>query len=243
VMATLAGVVRGQRDLAAFAEKLTQRQLRALGSYCKRDRSYDFPKETTFQRVLAQIDAEALESVLLQWEDKMLGYNSREADSLLAIDGKAQRGSTPHVEDEQKAQLVSALSLPSGRVLGTVAVERKSNEIPAARQLLDKLGPLDGKLVMLDALHTCQQSLRKIQQDSGADYLLPVKGNHEALESLAAASLPPLDSGPSEAKSSATQQPVPSIQPTAELSPLRAKHGGSIADSAAAVRYRRKRRP
>jgi predicted transposase YbfD/YdcC len=39
-------------------------------------------------------------------------------------------------------------------VLGTVAVERKSNEIPAARTLLEKLGPLDGKFLMLDALHT-----------------------------------------------------------------------------------------
>ena len=91
-----------------------------------------------------------------------------------------------------------------------------------------------------DALHTCQQSLRKIHQDNGADYLLPVKANHEGLEILAAASLPPLDSRPSEARSSATQQPVSSIQPTAELSPLRAKHGGFLPDSAAAVRYRRK---
>lgn len=77
-------------------------------------------------------------------------------------------------------------------MLGTVAVERKSNEIPAARKLLDRISPLDSKLVMLDALHTCQQSLRKIHQASGADYLLPVKGNHEGLEKLAAACLPPL---------------------------------------------------
>jgi hypothetical protein len=39
VMATLSGIVRGQRDLAAFAAKLTQFQLRALGSYRKRDGS------------------------------------------------------------------------------------------------------------------------------------------------------------------------------------------------------------
>jgi hypothetical protein len=32
VMATLAGVARGQRDLAAFAQGLTRFQLRALGS-------------------------------------------------------------------------------------------------------------------------------------------------------------------------------------------------------------------
>ena len=242
VMATLAGVVRGQRDLAAFAGGLTQRQLRALGSYRKRDRTYDFPKETTFQRVLAQVDAEALECVLLQWEDRMLGNKSREADPLVAIDGKAQRGSTPHVEDEQKAQLVSAQSLPSGRVLGTVAVERKSNEIPAARQLLDKIGPLDGKLVMLDALHTCQQSLRKIHQDNGADYLLPVKGNHEGLEKLAVACLPPLVPDPCEKKPAAEQEPSPPVQQSAELSPLRLKRESAAARSATAVRYRRKRR-
>ena len=61
-----------------------------------------------------------------------------------------------------------------------------SNEIPAARQLLEKIGPLDGKLVMLDALHTCQETLRRIHQDNGADYLLPVKGNHATLQDLAA---------------------------------------------------------
>jgi len=272
VMATLAGVVRGQRDLASFAAGLTQPQLRALGSYRKRDGRYDFPKETTFQRVLAQVEAEALEKVLFQWEDRMLGRSSRQADPLVAIDGKAQRGSTPHVEDEQKAQLVSAQSLPSGRVLGTVAVELKSNEwsgatwtganatcpargapggahqIPAARQLLDKIGPLDGKVVMLDALHTCQETLRKIHQENGADYLLPVKGNHEVLESLAAASLPPPDPGaePSGAKSSGTKptvapQPTEAIQPPAELSPLRTKHHDSAPTPVAAVHYRRQR--
>jgi len=50
--------------------------------------------------------------------------------------------------------LVSAVSLPSGRCLGTELVEAKSNEIPAARSLLVKLGPLAGKVVLLDALHT-----------------------------------------------------------------------------------------
>jgi hypothetical protein len=240
VMATLAGVVRGQRDLAAFAAKLTRCQLRALGSYRKRDGSYDFPKETTFQRVLANVDAEAFESVLLQWEDQISGRQSREADPLVAIDGKAQRGSTPHVEDEQKAQLVSAQSLPGGRVLGTVAVEHKSNEIPAARQLLDKIGPLDGKLVMLDALHTCQQSLRKIHQDNGADYLLPVKGNHENLENLAAACMPPPTLEPCGGEPGATQRSAQPIQQSAELSPLQAKPEASVPRSAPAVRYRRK---
>ncbi len=237
VLATLCGVVRGQRDLAAFAGKLTQAQLRALRSYRKRDGRYDFPKETTFQRVLANVDAGVLESVLHQWEDQLLGTELREVDELVAIDGKAQRGSTPHVDDEQKAQLVGAQSLPSGRVLGTVVVETKSNEIPAARQLLENLGPLDGKLVMLDALHTCQETLRRIHQDNGADYLLPVKGNHATLQDLAADCLPPPGADPVDA-----QTPAPAKQQPPGLSPLRDSPDRRSAPTAArAVRYRRKR--
>jgi hypothetical protein len=217
VMATLSGIVRGQRDLAAFAAKLTQFQLRALGSYRKRSGARDYPKETTFQRVLAKLDAEAFERILIEWEIQRAGQVTD--DDQIAIDGKAQRGSTPHVEDEQKAQLVSAQSQPSGRVLGTVAVEHKSNEIPATRKLLKKLGPLDGKLLMLDALHPCQQTLRQAHQENGADFLIPVKGNHPELEARAAACLPD--------------------RPPAVISPLGRASGHEPA--AGAVRYRRKR--
>jgi hypothetical protein len=217
VMATLSGIVRGQRDLAAFAAKLTQFQLRALGSYRKRGGGWDYPKETTFQRVLAKLDAEAFERILIEWEIQRAGQITD--DDQIAIDGKAQRGSTPLVEDEQKAQLVSAQSQPSGRVLGTVAVEHKSNEIPAARALLEKLGPLDGKLLMLDALHPCQQTLRQAHQDNGADFLIPVKGNHPELEARAGACLP--DRTP------------------AVISPLGRAPGDGPA--AGAVRYRRRR--
>jgi hypothetical protein len=253
VIATLSGIIRGQRDLAAFAAKLTQRQLRALNSYQKRDGTYDFPKETTFQRILAQLDPDALERILFQWEDRLLGEHIRQSDPLIAIDGKAQRGSTPHVPDEQKALLVSAQSLPSGRVLGTVAVDLKTNEIPAARQLLEKLGPLDGKLVMLDALHTCQETIRQIHQENGADYLLPVKDNHKTLADLAAACLPPPDSPSSIVKAKEKSPPTPtppspSLQLKAELPPLRTKPAACASTSspstpAPAVRYRRQRRP
>lgn len=221
VMATLAGIVRGQRDLAAFAAKLTPFQLRTLGSYRKRTGGYDYPKETTFQRVLAKLDAQAFERILIEWEIQRTGAADDAAqDDQIAIDGKAQRGSTPHVRDEQKAQLVSAQSQPSGRVLGTVAVEEKSNEIPAARELLERLGPLDGKLVMLDALHSCQQTMRQIHQDNGADFLMPVKGNQPGLEARSEACLP----------SEQDRQ-------VAVISPLGRDHAGA----SGSVRYRRKR--
>ena len=125
--------------------------------------------------------------MLHEWAEASLGPC---ADTLIAIDGKAQRGSTPHCPDEQKAQLVGAVSFPSGRSLGCTLVEQKSNEIPAARALLKNLGPLDGKIVMRDALHANQETLRAITQGHGADFLLPVKDNHAALRKAAAQSFP-----------------------------------------------------
>ncbi|MCK5806397.1 MAG: ISAs1 family transposase [Lentisphaeria bacterium] len=237
VLATLSGIVRGQRDLAAFAAKLTQPQLRALRSYQNRKGRYEYPKETTFQRVLAAVDAESFQRILRRWEDQLLGRKPLEDDDLVALDGKAQRGSTPHVDDEQKAQLVSALSLPSSRVLGTVTVEKKSNEIPAARELLAQVGPLDGKLVMLDALHTNQPTLRQIHQENGADYLLPAKGNHATLEELATGCMPP-PPDPTPPATPHTPDSPDANPPRAGSSPLGPPPQANPARSP--VRYRRK---
>ena len=46
------------------------------------------------------------------------------------------------------------------------------------------------KLIMLDALHPCRQTLRQAHQDNDADFLVPVKGNHPGLEARATACLP-----------------------------------------------------
>ena len=106
-------------------------------------------------------------------------------------------------------------------VMATLAVEEKSNEIQAAGALLEKLGPLDGKLLMLDALHSCQQTMRQVYQENGADFLIPVKGNQPELLARAAACLP--DRSP------------------AVISPLDGRQQGNDAAGARAVRYRRKR--
>lgn len=61
-----------------------------------------------------------------------------------------------------------------------MTIEKKSNEIPAARPLLDRLD-LDGRLVVLDALHAQQETARHVVQNKGADYLLRVKDNQKGL--------------------------------------------------------------
>ncbi|MEV5646382.1 ISAs1 family transposase, partial [Streptomyces flaveolus] len=75
--------------------------------------------------------------------------------------------------------LAAALAHGSGAVLGQVAVSEKSNEIPAARNLLEVLD-LDGAVVTMDALHT-QHDTAALVTEARADYVLTVKANQKSL--------------------------------------------------------------
>jgi hypothetical protein len=172
--ATLCGVQHGQRDLAAFARTLKSPQLRALRFRKKgRPRRYCPPSETTFYRFLAGVDSRALQEALLAWQDQRLGVR-RADDNVVALDGKELLSS-------QGAEVVSAYAVKSGRWMGSRLVEEKSNEIPAAQQLL-RVAPLrQGDQVTLDAMHSHQETAQIIVQERGADYLLTVKGNQPGI--------------------------------------------------------------
>ena len=178
VCAGLCGVHRGQRDLAAFAATLTRSQMQAL-RFPRRGnpRRYRVPKETTFFRLLTQMDSLALERALLAWQDHVLGSCRHEEDQV-AIDGK-------ELLNSQGVEIVSAYGVKSGRWLGSERVAEGSNEIPAGQALL-KRAPIEGLLVSADALHTQTRTAQIITQDRGADYLFTVKGNQPTVgESVA----------------------------------------------------------
>ena len=171
VMAAAQGVVRGPQDLADYADTLSQGQLRALrfrpDPHTCEVRS---PKRTTFVRVLRQVDDDLIERVLLRWQDQVLGPRQ---DRMVIFDGKKVR--------HAGVEIVNAVD-SQGRFLGSVVTESKSNEIPAARQLLAGQD-LAGKILVADAAHTQTQTARQILFEGGGDYLLTVKGNQSTLES------------------------------------------------------------
>jgi len=135
--ATLCGVTRGQRDLAAFARTLTKAQRRALRfRKNKRTGAYSAPKETMFFRLLSKIAPHELEKALLGCQEHVLGPQT-EADRLIAFDGKT-------LCSGGGMELVSGYAVKTGRWLGTEAVASKSNEIPAAQRLLVRMD-LDGQ--------------------------------------------------------------------------------------------------
>ncbi|MEK7994246.1 MAG: ISAs1 family transposase [Planctomycetota bacterium] len=172
--ASLCGVQRGQRDLAAFARTLSSPQLRALGFRKKgRPRRYHPPSETTFYRFLTGVDSDSLQEALLAWQDWRLGAR-RSDDDVLSLDGKTLLSS-------QGVEVVSAYAVKSGRWIGSRIVEQKSNEIPAAQQLLRDIPVREGDKVTLDALHTQHETAQIIVQERGVDYLLCVKGNQPGI--------------------------------------------------------------
>jgi hypothetical protein len=159
VCAALCGVHCGQRDLAAFAADLTPAQMKALGFPRRGNpRRYLVPKETTFFRMLRNIDSRALEQALLVWQDHVLGARPV-WDDQVSVDGK-------ELLNSQGVQIASAYCVKSGRWLGSELVDKKSNEIPAVQKLLSRT-PIEGTLVTGDALHTQRKTARIITQQQG----------------------------------------------------------------------------
>ncbi|WP_168433638.1 ISAs1 family transposase [Pontiella sulfatireligans] len=169
--ATLAGMASGQRDLAEYAQDLSQSQLRALGFRRNRKTGkIPAPSETSFFRLLKNIPPDTLQEKLLACLDHLLGPA---APRLIIIDGKELRSS-------QGLQLVSAFCGETGRFLGAQAVEKKTNEIPVARELIKECAE-DGAMLLVDALHSQNKLARTSVQECGVDYFMTVKKNQPAL--------------------------------------------------------------
>jgi predicted transposase YbfD/YdcC len=97
---------------------------------------------------------------------------------VIAVDGKTVRGAKD--KDGKAPHLVAALAHGIGAVLGQVAVDAKSNEIPAVRELLKAFASLAGAVITIDAMHT-QTDTAQVILGRGADYVMTVKGNMPTL--------------------------------------------------------------
>lgn len=180
--AVLAGA-EGLAQIAEIVAELEQRQLRALRCYRRRATArYEPPSESTLRRALSGIDPEQFDTVLAQW------VSQHEDIAAVAIDGKALRGCLN--EEGKPLFLVSAVAHGTGAFQGQVQVDSKSNEIPAARELLTQMGPLDDIMVTTDAAHTQAETAQMVVMQHGGDYLSPIKGNQPSLLKKAQRRLP-----------------------------------------------------
>jgi predicted transposase YbfD/YdcC len=132
------------------------------------------PSHDTLERVFDRLDPQTFQACFRAW---MQALHQALGLSPIAIDGKTLRGSG--VGGQQALHLVSAWATANGLSLGQIAVEEKSNEIPAIPKLLEQLD-IHGALVTVDAMG-CQQEIAEKIVDRGGDYLLTVKDNQPTL--------------------------------------------------------------
>jgi predicted transposase YbfD/YdcC len=133
-------------------------------------------EESTFRRAFTRVSADVLDGVLGAW----LWTRAVQAGGrlVIAVDGKTVRGAKD--KDGRAPHLVAALAHGIGAVLGQVAVDEKTNEIPAVRDLLKAFASLASAVVTIDAMHT-QHDTAQVILGRGADYVMTVKGNMPAL--------------------------------------------------------------
>ena len=169
----IAAVVAGSRSFAAigqWAADAGTEVLAVLGA------ARGPAEESTFRRAFTLVSADALDQVLGAW----LYTRAVQAGGrlVIAVDGKTVRGAKSR--SGKAPHLVAALAHGIGAVLGQVAVEEKSNEIPAVRDLLKAFADLAGAVITIDAMHT-QHDTAKAIIGRQADYVMTVKANMPAL--------------------------------------------------------------
>jgi predicted transposase YbfD/YdcC len=186
----IAAVIAGSRSFAAigqWAADAGPEVLAVLGA------ARGPAEESTFRRAFALISADMLDQVLGAWLHTRVARVSGRL--VIAIDGKTVRGAKNKAG--KAPHLVAALAHGIGAVLGQVAVEEKSNEIPAVRELLKAFASLAAAVITIDAMHT-QSDTAQVILGRGADYVMTVKANmptlYRQLEKLPWAAVPAVSS-------------------------------------------------
>lgn len=168
ICATLSGA-RSFIAIAEWAQTLDHEALRKLGATRRNP-----PSEPTIRRVLQRLDADLLDTQIGIW----LTQHCSLAGNAVAVDGKTIRGA--HDFGQPAIHLLSAIVHDQAVVIGQMAVEEKTNEIPKLPELLKPV-PLQGAVVTADAMHTQHETARYLVEDKHADYLLVVKDNQPSL--------------------------------------------------------------
>jgi len=169
----IAAVIAGSRSFAAIGQWAADAGadvLAGLGA------ARGPAEESTFRRAFALVSPDVLDQVLGTWlHTRAVQVCGR---LVIAVDGKTVRGAKD--KDGKAPHLVAALAHGIGAVLGQAAVDAKSNEIPAVRDLLKAFTDLAGAVITIDALHT-QHDTAKAILGRHADYVMTVKANMPTL--------------------------------------------------------------
>jgi DDE_Tnp_1-associated len=138
------------RSIETFITAHRRRLNAAFGLHWKRA-----PSHTAIRYILQGLDPKAVEQAFRRHAAGLLDGTVGASQRTIALDGKVLRRSFDNFTDRKAAQLLHAFDTKAGLVLAHIDIDEKSNEIPAAQQLLGEL-QVAHSTITLDALH-CQK--------------------------------------------------------------------------------------
>lgn len=136
------------------------------------------PAYTTIRAIIQGVSSAESEEQFREYSALLAGNNNTEK-RFVAFDGKVLRGSFDHFQDQKAIQILTAFVTDSRIILAHEEIADKTNEIPTAQELMERLG-LSGCIFTLDAMH-CQQKTLEAAKQTNNDVIVQVKRNQKTL--------------------------------------------------------------
>ena len=153
VLAVLSGAT-SYRKVHGFIDSHLSRLNKAFGLGWRKAPAY-----SSVRTILHGLDPLAVEKAFRAHAAALMPAGPDDGmPTAIAVDGKTLRGSFDGFHDRKAAHVLSAFAQDQAMILGHLATDDKSNEIPAVQTLIKDLG-LEGCLFTADAMH-CQKNLR-----------------------------------------------------------------------------------
>ena len=146
------------------------------------------PTDDTIRLIISNIDSTQFYSLtvnlLIDLMDQMLlnldTTNDTYLPDIISVDGKESRGSKREKTEREAVRALQTLNVYSNSYricLAQKFIDEKTNEIPAAQELL-KIMDLKNSIVTADAMN-CQKDTVSVIVKSKGDYVLAIKGNQK----------------------------------------------------------------
>ena len=135
------------------------------------------PSYTTVRNIIKNIPDDSLESVFRKYSLWLIEQTGNTL--FIAFDGKVMCGSFDHLNAVKAVQSLSAFMTGSRIIMGHMEIESKTNEIPAAQELIMTSGFKD-MIFTFDAMH-CQEKTLEVVKETGNDAIVQVKKNQKQL--------------------------------------------------------------
>jgi predicted transposase YbfD/YdcC len=139
---------------------------------------HGIPSHDTFSRVFRLLEPAAFEAGFRRFMAAFAKVNRLKLTGVLAIDGKALRGSFERGQSTEPLHLVNVWATEARMALAQQKAPGR-NETAAALEVLELLS-LEGCIVTADALH-CHRAMATRILDRGGDYVLAIKANRGPL--------------------------------------------------------------